>query len=314
MTEYISQKASRLFFSFASLLIFSAGVSAQSMFEKINDFDGDGKADFAITRDEPPYTVWYLWQSTGGYKQLAWGTNFDNIVAGDYDGDGRTDFAVARLVNPFPVTLDYYVLSSQTGSMMMKTVTSTAGPQWFQFQQDFDGDGKTDPGIVQGETQRIAYLRSTTNAIETRLFTGQGAVRIGDIDGDANCEIVGVSGTNLVTITNPANGNTRSLHWGISEDRFVPADFDGDGIGDLTIFRPSTGDWWWIRSSDNVVNAFHWGATGDIPVPADYDGDNRTDHAVYRRASPNSIYYVNGSQTGFQAFVWGISSDLPVVY
>src|SRR5688500_20383358 len=98
MTESISQNASRLFFGVVALLILAVGLAAQSMFEKINDFDGDGKADFAVTRDEPPYTIWYVWQSTAGYRQLAWGTNFDNIVAGDYDGDGRTDFAIARLV------------------------------------------------------------------------------------------------------------------------------------------------------------------------------------------------------------------------
>ena len=302
--------------AFFSLLLVARSVSAESMFEKINDFDGDGRADFAVTRSEGNQKIWYLWQTSAGLRIVHWGINSDNIVGGDYDGDGRTDLAVARLTSSFPVTLDYYILSSQTDSLMFSSVTSTAGPQWFQFQQDYDGDGKTDPGIAMGEALRIVYRSSSNGSIVNLLYEGaNGAIRIGDMDGDVNCEVASrLLSTSTVTIRNPATSVTRTFHFGLFNDRFVPADFDGDGKGDLTIFRPTTGDWWWIRSSDNVVNVLHWGVDQDIAVPADYDGDNKTDQAVYRRSSPNGIFYVNGSQSGFQTFVWGVPSDLPVVY
>ena len=313
MTRFI---IARLSFTLVSLTVLASSVFAQSMFEKINDFDGDGRADFAITRTEGNQKMWYLMQSTAGFRVVHWGINFDNIVAGDYDGDGRTDLAIARLVQSFPVKLDYYILASQTNSLMFSSVESTAGPQWFQFPQDYDGDGRTDAGLAMGEANRIVYRSSANGSTVNLLYPpGDNAIRIGDMDGDVNCEVASfVLATSTVTVRNPVTSVTRTFHFGLFNDRFVPADFDGDGKGDLTIFRRSTGDWWWIRSSDNVVNVLHWGVDGDIPVPADYDGDNKTDQAIYRRIAPNGVYYVNGSQSGFQAFVWGVPGDLPVVY
>ena len=311
----IASRFARLALTSLAFAVVSS-VNAQSMFEKINDFDGDGKADFAVTRQEGNQLIWYLWQTTAGFKAVHWGTNFDNVVAGDYDGDNRTDLAIARLVQSVPVKLDYYVLSSQTNSLLFNSVTSSGGPQWSQFPQDFDGDGKADPGVVDIETRRITHRSSVTGGNVILIYTaGDFAIRIGDMDGDANCEIVSVVlATRMVTTRNPATSMGQQFFFGITNDRYVPADFDGDGKGDLTIFRPSSGDWWWIRSSDSVVNVLHWGVDQDIPVPADYDGDNKTDQAVYRRSGPNGIFYVNGSQTGFQAFTWGLPSDLPVVY
>ena len=99
-----------------------------------------------------------------------------------------------------------------------------------------------------------------------------------------------------------------------STTSILPADFDGDGIGDLTVWRGSEGNWYWLRSSDGTFRAAHWGSDGDIPVPGDYDNDGKTDLAVYRRGTPYSFYYVNGSQVGFQSFAWGISTDLPIQY
>src|SRR6266404_3778645 len=60
-------------------------------------------------------------------------------------------------------------------------------------------------------------------------------------------------------------------------------DFDGDGKADIGVFRPSTGAWYVIPSSNpSVPIAWQWGIQGDIPVPGDYDGDGKTDFAVWR--------------------------------
>jgi hypothetical protein len=51
-------------------------------------------------------------------------------------------------------------------------------------------------------------------------------------------------------------------------DKPLKGDWDGDGRNDIAVWRPSTGDWWVLRSADTSLLAVHWGQSGDIPIPA----------------------------------------------
>ena len=64
----------------------------------------------------------------------------------------------------------------------------------------------------------------------------------------------------------------------------VPADYDGDGLRDIAVFRSATNDFLVLRSSDGVVTSRRLGqpAPNDQPVPADYDGDGKSDLAIVR--------------------------------
>ena len=87
-------------------------------------------------------------------------------------------------------------------------------------------------------------------------------------------------------------------------------DFDGDGKSDLSIFRPSNGQWWYQRSLDNGVNALTFGISTDKPVPADYDGDGKTDIAIYR-PSTGEWFVLRSSNNSFFSVPFGISTDNP---
>jgi len=54
-------------------------------------------------------------------------------------------------------------------------------------------------------------------------------------------------------------------------------DFDGNNTSDVSVWRPSTGRWYFKGVPGSV-----WGQAGDIPVPGDYNGDGKTDMAVWR--------------------------------
>jgi hypothetical protein len=88
----------------------------------------------------------------------------------------------------------------------------------------------------------------------------------------------------------------------VSVNRTPTADFDGDGRTDLSVFRPSDGNWWVMSSADGTVGVRHFGANGDKIVPGDYDGDGRIDLGVFRPSDRN--WYVQRSSDGTVTAVW----------
>ncbi len=87
------------------------------------------------------------------------------------------------------------------------------------------------------------------------------------------------------------------------------SDFDGDGKTDLSIFRPTTGDWEIEYSSNSTLNVPRFGVSGDIPVPGDYDGDGKTELAVYRPS--NGVWYLARGESFFPV-PFGLAGDIPV--
>ncbi len=84
------------------------------------------------------------------------------------------------------------------------------------------------------------------------------------------------------------------------------ADFDGDGIADLSVFRSGV---WHLNRSTAGLATFPFGLATDVLVPGDYDGDAKTDYAVYR----NGSWYVQRSTAGFLGVNWGAAAgDIPV--
>jgi hypothetical protein len=90
-----------------------------------------------------------------------------------------------------------------------------------------------------------------------------------------------------------------------------PADFDGDGTADLSIYRPSAGQWFVLNSGSNTVNITQFGLDGDIPIDGDFDGDRRNDIAVYRPAT-GTWFLLNSGNGLFSAISFGLAEDKPV--
>ncbi len=301
---------------FASIVL-TANVYAQNMFRKINDFDGDGRADYAVTRNENGSKVWYIWQTTAGFRAMQWGIDSDKIAAGDYDGDNKTDIAVVRPVIGTLSAGEFFVFQSSTNSFYYQISEYEVNTVAIEpVQQDYDGDGKTEIAVLykRADGSGRVIFRETSNSANRRVYlpdANQSFLRLGDLTGGGTSDIIyHTSDNNRLNISNYPCCFVQNTFFGTAGDQYLAADFDGDGKGEIAVFRESDGTWWWIKSSDATIQAVQWGSAGDKPVPADYDGDGTTDLAIWRGGN----YWILGSQNGVSVFNWGLSSDIPVRY
>lgn len=114
----------------------------------------------------------------------------------------------------------------------------------------------------------------------------------------------GVNGVDVVAMDDFIYGEPRALDHHSS-------DFDGDGTADLSIYRPSAGQFWVLNSGSNTVSVADFGVDGDIPVDGDFDGDRRSDIALFRPAT-GTWFRLNSADGQFSAVNFGAAGDRPV--
>ena len=118
----------------------------------------------------------------------------------------------------------------------------------------------------------------------------------------------GVARTGTMTIA----GQTFTVNQaaGIVAPRRSQFDFDGDNKTDLSIFRPSVGEWWYLKSANVGNAAFQFGNSSDKLVPADFTGDGKTDIAFFR-PSTGFWFIMRSEDNSFFSFPFGTNGDIP---
>lgn len=121
------------------------------------DYDGDGKADFMVERNDGTghAVFWLRTNGTNNISTVVFGlsgdfnTPGDLVVPGDYDGDGKTDIALVRGVNG---AINWYVRRSSNPSLYPLLATFGLSASDYPVQGDYDGDGITDVAVWRPST------------------------------------------------------------------------------------------------------------------------------------------------------------------
>ncbi|MEO6393954.1 MAG: VCBS repeat-containing protein [Pyrinomonadaceae bacterium] len=282
----------------------------------LGDFNGDGKLDIAASLynslNEPLVAKvrLYLNDGSGGLTIMSpIDVGAASIsAAGDLNNDGKTDLVG---VNPTGGTMT--VLLNNGSNAFTPTVIAVNTRPEAASVVDFNGDGKKDV-YLRYDITSTTYAGSSIMLGDgvggvTRFDIAKPDIRpmfLGDFNGDGRTDLIDYSNQSLTRegLITVWSGSCSA----INDTRTI--DYDGDGITEIAMFRPSNGNWYRLAGNGSTV-VTHFGVTGDIPTPGDFDGDGKTDLTVFRPS--NGAWYTkrstDGVETGLQ---FGQSGDKPV--
>jgi len=202
------------------------------------------------------------------------------------------------------------------------------------FLGDIDGDGIRDLILWRASTGTWYWLTSSTGYAYASARSRQwgnaslGDVPlIGDMDADGKSDLIvwrASTGTFYWLISSGfyAYEHARSQQWGNASLGDVPfaADMDGDGFGDLVVWRASSGTWYWLTAANEYgpetgyEKQFGNQGLGDVPLLADFDLDGKAELVVWR-ASTGTWFWLHSFFESTGSVQWGneAAGDRPLL-
>jgi hypothetical protein len=212
------------------------------------------------------------------------GQSGDLPVTGDWNSDGAAKIGVFR-----PSTCEWFL--------------------------DLNGNDKLDGKSVD------AYFKfgSKGDRPATGIWKKGGAVRVGVFRPSTGQWLLDLNGNRKWDRTS----RDGLYQFGQSGDLPVTGDWNGDGITDIGVFRPGTGQWLldlngnrkWDGSRTDGLYPF--GKSGDLPVTGDWNSDGVTEIGVFRPSTGQWLLDLNGNDqwdgSGTDGlYTFGKSGDQPV--
>jgi hypothetical protein len=270
------------------------------------DFNGDGKADLAVsgpggscvlTSSGTSLTAPNRWSTTPFYGTIA-------TLAGDVNGDGKADLVAVNKGQVFVTT--------STGSgfnlpAQWSTVPFYGGRGTFV--ADLNGDGKADLVAVNEHSVWVMLSNGAgfnpPTLWSSALFYGSVTTFVADVSGDGKADLVAVNATSTWVMTSTGSGFNAPALW--SNTSFfgsvatLAADVTGDGKADLVAVN--AGDTWVMASSGTGFAApTEWSITaffGQVANVATNVAGNRSADMVAINA--NSVWVMTSTGSALSA-------------
>jgi uncharacterized delta-60 repeat protein len=170
------------------------------------------------------------------------------------------------------------------------------------------GDGKI---MVGAGNTSVRVSRYNSNGTKDTTFNGSGSVTASVPGNDCKLSSIAIQPDGRIV----ASGSCRSGIAKFAVYRFreakSPFDFDGDGKTDISIYRPSEGEWWISRSSGGTFAA-PFGSSSAVITPGNFTGDGKTDIAFWR-ATSGEWFVLRSEDNSYYSFPFGLNGDIPTV-
>ncbi|PYT00369.1 MAG: hypothetical protein DMF63_07300 [Acidobacteria bacterium] len=179
--------------------------------------------------------------------------------------------------------------------------------------------------VLDAPTPNGGWWQTATVVVATAAMT-PGQYRVTDSGGagetdpqparsmnGAFTDVANANGTWTLSFIDGCAGDTGAVSAASLTLQVIPdrkrADFDGDRRSDLSVFRPTDGNWY-VNKSTEGFSSVNWGLPADIPAPGDFDGDNREDMVIFRPST--GTWWILRSTGGTTAIQFGTNGDIPI--
>lgn len=258
---------------------FVLGINTNSFTD--GDYDGDGIRDAAVY-DAAPGRLTVRRSSRPGDVPLViqlGATSDDPTISGDYDGDNVTDFAVYRAGATAGDPSSTIIRSSRSGQV--RTVTTGQNGHFPASGVDYTGDGIADMLMQSngggGNGRFILFDGVNGNQLNDFIFgSPTDVIVLGSHAGSpvADVTLIRGGGGQITWLTRDGATGIASdpVILGASATDFpLSGDFDGDGLYDQAVWRPSAtvdASKFIVRRSSNpgLLLEVPQGLNGDYPV------------------------------------------------
>lgn len=305
------------------------------------DFNGDGKSDYAMLQNSTLRVFVSNGDATFQASTYAIPNEWDfgttpnarwMLIGGDFNGDGKSDFA---MLNGSTVYVFFgNIAADGTGGFIPAVYAIPYGlnfgdppaSSWTLVQGDFNGDGKSDFGLLNGGVL-YTFSGNFSGSGSGNFFLGQYAIPNGwnfgsppssswmiipgDYDGDGRTDFALLNGSYLFVFFGATSGGLQTFYpavfaipngWYFGNPAaalwtLVTGDFNGDGKSDFALINGSTlcvffssGDGAFLTSGSTLPNGWSFGTPNDWGLfTGDLNNDGRTDFALIQGSTIRSL-------------------------